>query len=104
MRRRPVLRRIADPALAAYLLTRGCVLRGTEGPPKRRSLVFENVTPEAIHDFYHANAPAPARGLFDAWRSVRVLLAEGLEFYRITQRRGEPGGARLDRRTEGAND
>lgn len=65
----------SDLHLAAYLLATDHPLLRLEGPPGRRSFVFDRVSPEIVTDFY-SGAKVDARRLLGALRDLKGLVAQ----------------------------
>jgi hypothetical protein len=64
----------SDIHLTAYLMALDYGLTGIEGPRERRTFHFNGVPAETVAAFY-TDGQAPARRLFEAYRSVRRLMS-----------------------------
>lgn len=68
-----------DLQAAAFVLAKGYPLMRAEGPPYRKTFVFENVPPDVLSGFYSGQAEVSGRRLFDAYRTLRAIARQTLQ-------------------------
>jgi len=66
--------RTSDVHLSAYLMALEYGLTPIEGPKDRRTFHFNGVPADVVADFY-TEGQAPARRLFESYKSLRKLMS-----------------------------
>jgi hypothetical protein len=68
-----------DLQAAAFVLAKGYPLVRTDGPPYRKTFIFQDVPEHVLVGFYSGQAEVNAKGLFEAYRTLRAIARQALQ-------------------------